>query len=71
MDKELRKKVVPIKLTMTEFKALRAKAEEHTKGNISEWIRYAALNLSPKTEDLLDDSNSHLQEEQLQDERNI
>lgn len=47
-----RKIVVPFKVNAEEMKTLLARAHGFTKGNISEWVRYAALNFVPSKKDL-------------------
>jgi len=46
-----RKIVVPFKVNADEMRELLKKAHQYTKGNISEWVRFAALNFKPKKED--------------------
>lgn len=43
-----------IKLTPSEFEALRVKAHRFTDGNVSAWIRYAAIELVPNPRDLVE-----------------
>jgi hypothetical protein len=52
LEKERRDRIVPVKLTKTEYIELGQRAREYTGGNLSEWIRYAALNLLPYEDDV-------------------
>lgn len=45
-------KNILIKVNDTEYQDILAKANTYTDGNISKWIRYAAIYLEPKEEDL-------------------
>jgi hypothetical protein len=47
----VRKIVVPFRVNAEEMKLLIAQAHGHTKGSISEWVRYAALHFAPKKKD--------------------
>lgn len=42
-----------VELTRDEKSRIQKKAELYTKGNMSEWVRYASLNLEPRKEDLV------------------
>ena len=46
-----RKIVVPFKVNSEEMRELMKKAHGYSKGNISAWVRFAALNFKPKKED--------------------
>lgn len=46
-----RKIVVPFKVNSDEMRELMKKAHAFTKGNISEWVRFAALKFKPSKED--------------------
>ena len=50
----MKKKDRPIlvKLDQLEHNVIKRKADKYTNGNMSEWIRYASLNLEPREEDL-------------------
>lgn len=41
------KKIVPVKMTDKEKKALQARADKHTGGNLSLWLRLAGLKYIP------------------------
>jgi len=43
--------VLTFKVSAQEMQALLARAHGFTKGNLSEWIRFAALKLKPRKED--------------------
>lgn len=47
------KRIRTFKATDHEWEEIEKKAEMFTKGNISEWIRYAAIELEPKPSDLV------------------
>jgi hypothetical protein len=51
--KPTKKNLLNLKVTDLELKLIRQKAEKYTGGNISEWIRYAAIQLDPKLTDLV------------------
>jgi hypothetical protein len=42
-----RKIIVPFKVNSEEMRVLLRHAHSCTKGNVSEWVRYAALNFKP------------------------
>lgn len=44
--------LVNIKVTPLEKKAIKALADRYAKGNLSLWLRYAAINCRPRKEDL-------------------
>lgn len=44
--------VVPFKVNAEEMRELLARANAYTQGNVSEWVRYAALKHKPAKEDL-------------------
>lgn len=44
-----------VKLDEAERKHIQSKANKFTRGNISEWVRYAAIHLEPKAADLTED----------------
>lgn len=46
-----RKIIVPFKVNAEEMRKLLSKAHGFTKGNISEYVRFAALNFKPGKED--------------------
>jgi hypothetical protein len=46
-----RKIVVPFKVNAEEMRVLLARAGGFTSGNVSEWVRYAALNFVPNKKD--------------------
>lgn len=45
-------KLINLKVSPDDIKAIRAKAKKFTNGNISSWIRYAATQLTPKKKDV-------------------
>lgn len=47
-----RKIVLTLKVNAEEMKTLLARAHGFTKGNVSEWVRYAAMNFKPTKGDL-------------------
>ena len=49
---ETRSRPFNIKVTETEYSTLKVKAQRYTDGNVSAWVRYAALNLKPDPKDL-------------------
>lgn len=55
---ETRSRPFNIKVTETEYTVLQTKAQRYTDGNISAWVRYAALNLQPKPEDVVGGSDA-------------
>lgn len=46
-----RKIVVTLKVNSDEMRTLLARAHGFAKGNVSEWVRYAALHFKPVKED--------------------
>ena len=49
---KLEKKAISLKFDLDDYELLKVKAEKHAGGNVSAWVRYAALELDPKEEDL-------------------
>jgi len=47
-----RKIVLTLKVNHDEMKTLLSRAHGFTKGNVSEWVRYSALNFKPSKGDL-------------------
>lgn len=47
-----RKIIVPFKVNSEEMRLLLAKAHGFCKGNVSKWVRYAALHFVPAKKDL-------------------
>jgi hypothetical protein len=47
-----RKITVPFKVNADEMRAILSNAHTFTKGNVSEWVRYAAMNCKPAKGDL-------------------
>ena len=43
---------VTVRLTKKEYNNVLQKALVHTEGNVSEWVRYAAQNCTPRRTDL-------------------
>jgi hypothetical protein len=54
-DKKDRQFVV--KMTYKDFEEIKKQADKYTRGNISDWIRYAAK-LEPREEDVRDDRDN-------------
>ena len=55
--KELMKtsrRLLNIKVSEDELNLIRKQAEEFAGGNVSGWIRYASMNLKPKSNQLVD-----------------
>ncbi len=52
LKEDKKTKHVLIKVTEGEYEAIKDKAKEYAGGNVSRWVRYAAINLHPKPEDL-------------------
>lgn len=52
LSKNNRDRLINIKVTETELKAIKAKARRYTAGNLSSWIRYSSIELKPKAKDL-------------------
>jgi len=48
------KKIFNMRLTETEIKAIKAKAELYYDGNMSGFMKWAALNYNPKASELID-----------------
>lgn len=46
---------IGLRVSETERAIIEAKAKKFTKGNVSEWVRYAAINMQPKKEDVTND----------------
>lgn len=46
--------LVTFKVSKAEQEKMRENAEKWAAGNLSEWIRYAAMELEPKTEHLVE-----------------
>lgn len=40
--------LVPIKIPVTQLRALKAHAKKHAEGNLSAWLRHAGLRYRPK-----------------------
>ncbi len=52
-DRKKNKGLINLKVTPTEYIQIKKNAIKFTKGNMSEWIRYAAIQLKPKPCDLV------------------
>ena len=52
--KDKKTKLITIKINLEESSKIRENAKKWTNGNISEWIRYSAINLEPNKSDLID-----------------
>lgn len=48
MKKKEDLKIIPIKTTRTERRALKSRAQDFANGNLSAWLRHAGLNYRPK-----------------------
>ncbi|MEK2647380.1 hypothetical protein [Bdellovibrio sp. BCCA] len=46
-EKDLKGKVQPVRLSAKELQHIEAQAKKYCNGNISQWIRTAALNFDP------------------------
>lgn len=51
--KSKKQKLINFKCTDEELAVIKAKAEKYANGNLSEWIRYAAIELEPRSKDLV------------------
>lgn len=51
--KPTKSEMINLKLTRNERRMIQARADKYTGGNVSEWIRYAAINLEPRIQDLV------------------
>lgn len=51
-DKYVRTIVVTLRLNSDEMRQMLGFAHSFTKGNVSEWLRYSALNFKPTKDDL-------------------
>lgn len=49
----LKEKHLLIKMSYFEYNKIESKARQYTGGNVSEWMRYAASKLEPRTEDII------------------
>lgn len=47
---------VNFKIAPSEYEKLEEKAKQYTNGNVSEWIRYAALNHKPSKSELANEN---------------
>lgn len=45
-------RMIAARVSDAEYKAIEQKAKKYADGNVSEWIRYAAVNMEPKKDDL-------------------
>lgn len=48
-EKDLKGKVQPVRLSVKEFQYIEEQAKKHCNGNVSLWIRTAALNFDPNS----------------------
>ena len=46
-------KLINFKVNELELAQIQTKADHYTNGDLSKWLRYAAIELEPKTEDLV------------------
>lgn len=51
--KPTKSEMINLKLSRGERRLIQAKADKFSGGNVSEWIRYAAINLEPRIQDLV------------------
>lgn len=51
-DKKKKPKMINIRVSEDELKAIHEQAEKYTSGNITAWIKYTALNYRPKKSEL-------------------
>jgi len=49
---EFKDRNINFKVNENELMKIRENAKKYTEGNISRWIRYAAIKLEPKSEDI-------------------
>lgn len=49
-----RQRLVNFKVSEEEYERIQKKADEFAAGNLSEWIRFATMHLSPASDDLTD-----------------
>lgn len=52
LKKSLKDQRIMLKLSERERAQIQANADMFTEGNLSEWIRYASINMTPKKSDL-------------------
>lgn len=46
-----RNKSVLVRISLDEMKKIEKKASKFTNGNVSDWIRYASINMEPNVDD--------------------
>lgn len=51
--KPKKNKLLNLKVTPKEMHQIQLKADKYTGGNVSEWIRYASIQLEPRVSDLV------------------
>lgn len=51
--KPQKQNLLTIKCSNAEMKTIKSKADKYTNGNVSEWVRYAAMTLDPRIQDLI------------------
>lgn len=47
-----RQKLINFKVSESEYESIQEKADEFANGNVSAWIRFATIHLSPSADDL-------------------
>lgn len=47
-----KRRLINLKANREERNAIKANAKKFARGNVSEWVRYAAINFKPRSEDL-------------------
>lgn len=52
--KPKRKTMMNFKVTDAEEKKIKEQAKKFANGNVSEWMRYSAMNLKPKKSDMVE-----------------
>lgn len=45
-------RMIGFRVSDSEFKVIEAKAKKYTGGNVSEWVRYASINMEPKATEI-------------------
>lgn len=45
-------RMIGFRCTETEYQLIEEKAKKHTNGNVSEWVRFAAIHMEPGKDDV-------------------
>ena len=61
------KRLFNLRLSEMEYKAIQEQANKYTNGNMSAWLRYAALNMTPKGEHINKATSEQLEQLSLSD----